>query len=102
MRGDQQMVTQSNPHFFTNWAKERLDEMDAAVTSLESKVAEVQADVRDKAEKILAELRKQRDDFRDTMKKQSPGRSVETPPLVVGQTPPLSEAGRRDYLAGFV
>jgi hypothetical protein len=71
MRGDKQMVTQSNPHFFINWAKERLDEMDAAVTSLEGKVAEVQADVRDKAEKILAELRKQRDDFRDTMKKQS-------------------------------
>jgi len=65
------MVTQSNPHFFINWAKERLDEMDAAVTSLEGKVAEVQADVRDKAKKILADLRKQRDDFRDTMKKQS-------------------------------
>ena len=64
-------MTQANPHFFINWAKERLDEMDAAVTSLEGKVAEVQADVRDKAEKVLAELRKQRDDFRDTMKKQS-------------------------------
>jgi hypothetical protein len=36
------MVTQSNIHFFTNWAKERLDEMDAAVTSLEGKAAEVQ------------------------------------------------------------
>jgi hypothetical protein len=71
MRGDKQMVTQSNPHYFINWAKERLDEMDAAVTSLEGKVAEVQADVRDKAEKILVELRKRRDDFRDTMKKQS-------------------------------
>jgi hypothetical protein len=71
IHGDEQMVTQSNPHFFTIWAKERLDEMDAAVTSLEGKVAEVQADVRDKAEKILADLRKQRDDFRDTMKKQS-------------------------------
>src|ERR1700756_2355345 len=69
--GDEQMVTQSNPHFFTIWAKERLDEMDAAVTSLEGKIAEVQADVRDKAKKILADLRKQRDDFRDTMKKQS-------------------------------
>jgi hypothetical protein len=65
------MATQSNPHFFTIWAKERLDEMDAAVTSLEGKIAEVQADVRDKAKKILADLRKQRDDFRDTMKKQS-------------------------------
>ncbi len=65
------MVTQSNIHFFTNWAKERLDEMDATVTSLEGKAAEVQADVRDKAKKLLADLRKQRDDFRDTMKTQS-------------------------------
>lgn len=48
------MVTQSNIHFFTNWAKERLDEMDATVTSLEGKAAEVQADVRDKAKKVLA------------------------------------------------
>jgi hypothetical protein len=45
--------------------------MDATVTSLEGKAAEVQADVRDKAKKVLADLRKQRDDFRDTMKKQS-------------------------------
>ncbi|MBR1205877.1 MULTISPECIES: hypothetical protein [unclassified Bradyrhizobium] len=65
------MVTQSNIHFFTIWAKERLDEMDATMTSLEGRAAEVQADVRDKAKKVLADLRKQRDDFRDTMKKQS-------------------------------
>ena len=65
------MATQSNIHFFTNWAKERLDEMDAAVTLLEGKVAEVQSDARDKANKVLADLRKQRDDFRDTIKKQS-------------------------------
>jgi hypothetical protein len=71
IHGDEQMVTQSNIHFFTNWAKERLDEMDATVTSLEGKAAEVQADIRDKAKKVLADLRKQRDDFRDTMKKQS-------------------------------
>jgi len=31
IHGDAQMVTQSNIHFFTNWAKERLDEMDATV-----------------------------------------------------------------------
>ena len=65
------MVTQSNIHFFAIWAKERLDEMDAALTSLEGKVGEVQADARDKANKALADLRKQRDDFRDTVKKQS-------------------------------
>ncbi|TGQ28827.1 hypothetical protein [Mesorhizobium sp. M00.F.Ca.ET.216.01.1.1] len=65
------MATQSNIHFFTNWAKERLDEMDAAVTSFEGKLAEVQSDVRDKANKVLADLRKQRDDFRDTITNQS-------------------------------
>ena len=65
------MPTQSNIHFYVNWAKERLDEMDAALTSLEGKVGGVQADVRDKANKFLTDLRKQRDAFRDTVKKQS-------------------------------
>src|SRR5947209_15737436 len=65
------MGTQSNIHFFTNWAKERLDEMDAALTSFEGKLAEVQSDARDKANKVLADLRKQRDDFRGTIRKQS-------------------------------
>src|SRR6478609_8626551 len=65
------MATQSDIHFFTNWAKERLDEMDAAVTSLEGTLAEVQSDARDKADKVLADLRKQRDGFQDTIKKQS-------------------------------
>jgi hypothetical protein len=33
-------------HFYLNWAKERLDEMDATLASLETKVSEVQADAR--------------------------------------------------------
>ena len=65
------MPTQNSIHFYVNWAKERLDEMDAALTSLEGKVGALQADVRDKANKVLAGLRKQRDDFRDTVKKHS-------------------------------
>jgi len=65
------MTTQSSIHFFVNWAKGRLDEMDATLTSLEGKVGGVQADARDKANKVLADLRKKRDDFRDTVKKQS-------------------------------
>ena len=65
------MTTQSNTHFFVNWAKGRLDEMDATLTSLEGKVGGVQADARDKANKVLADLRKKRDDFRDSVKKQS-------------------------------
>jgi hypothetical protein len=63
------MSTQGNIHFFANWAKERLDKMDATLTSLEGKVAEVQADARDKANKVLTELRKNRDAFRDAIKK---------------------------------
>ena len=65
------MSGQDNIHFFINWAKERLDEMDATLTSLEGKAAEVQADAREKAGKVLAELRKNRDSFRDAIKEQA-------------------------------
>jgi hypothetical protein len=71
IHGDEQMPTQSGIHFYVNWAKERLDEMDATLTSLEGKVGGVQADARDKANKALADLRKNRDGFRDTVKKQT-------------------------------
>ena len=63
------MSTQGNIHFFTNWAKERLDEMEATLTSLEGKAAEVQADARDKANKVLADLRRNSDAFSDAIKK---------------------------------
>ena len=65
------MVTQSNINFFTNWGKERLAEMEATVASLESRAAEVQSDLRERATKVLADLGRQRDEFRDTLKKQS-------------------------------
>jgi hypothetical protein len=65
------MPVQSSIHFYVNWAKERLDEMDATLISLESKVAEVQADVRDRADKALTIMRERRDDFRNIVKKQS-------------------------------
>ena len=65
------MQTQSNIHFYVNWAKERLDEMEAVLTSLESKVGDVQAEARDKAKKALADLGKSRDIFRDAVKKQA-------------------------------
>jgi len=31
------MPTQSSMHFYLNWAKERIDEMDAILASLEAK-----------------------------------------------------------------
>jgi hypothetical protein len=69
--GDGQMATQSNIHFYVNWAKERLDEMEAVLASLEGKAGEVQADARDRADKAITGLRKSRDIFRDTVKKQA-------------------------------
>jgi hypothetical protein len=65
------MPTQNSMHFYVNWAKERLDEMDAALTSLEGEIGRVQADARHIANNALADLRKSRDGFRDTVKKQA-------------------------------
>jgi hypothetical protein len=58
-------------HFYLNWAKERLDEMDAALASVESKAAELQAESRVRADQLVAELRRQRDAFRATVEKQT-------------------------------
>jgi hypothetical protein len=38
------MPTQTSIHFYVNWAKERFDEMEAVLTSLEGKAGEMQAD----------------------------------------------------------
>jgi len=65
------MPAPSNIHFYANWAKERIDEIDATLASLESKASEVQADARVKANQVLADLRKKRDAFQDTIKKQA-------------------------------
>ena len=65
------MPTQSNMHFYLNWAKERIDEMDALVASLEDKAKEVQAESRGKAERLIAELQKKRDEFQDAINKQA-------------------------------
>lgn len=65
------MPTHSSIHFFLSWAKERLDEMDAILASLESKAGEVQADSRVKANQLIASLQNQRDAFRGTVEKQA-------------------------------
>src|SRR5487761_2205361 len=66
-----QMATQSNIHFYVNWAKERLDEMEAVLASLEGKVGEVRPDARDRADHAITGLRKSRDIFRDIVRKQA-------------------------------
>ena len=65
------MATQSSIHFYLNWAKERIDEMDATLASLETKLGEVQADARVKANQVLADLGKKRDDFQSAVKRQA-------------------------------
>ena len=64
------MAEHSGFHYL-NWARERIDEMDAILTSLEGKAAGLQSDLRARADPALTELRKQRDQFRDTVKQQA-------------------------------
>jgi hypothetical protein len=65
------MPEQSSAHFYLNWTKERIDEMDAALASLEAKVGQVQADSKVKADQFIADLKKRRDEFKATAKKQA-------------------------------
>ncbi len=66
------MATQTcSAHFFLNWAKGRIDEMDATLASLESKADQIQAETRVKADQFITELKKKRDEFESTVKKQA-------------------------------
>jgi hypothetical protein len=65
------MPEQSRMHFYLNWAKERIDEMDAALASLEAKASQVQADSKVKATQLIADLQKHRDEFQALTKKQA-------------------------------
>ena len=63
--------SKSSVHFYLNWAKERIDEMDAVLASLEAKAGQVQDDSKVKANQFIAELKKQRDQFQAAVKKQA-------------------------------
>jgi hypothetical protein len=65
------MAEQSSVHFYLNWAKERIDEMDATLASLEAKASQVQADSKAKANQLIADLQKRRDEFQATVKKEA-------------------------------
>ena len=65
------MPAQSSMHFYFNWAKERIDEMDAVLASLEAKAGEVQAESRSKADLLIADLHTKRDEFQEVAKKQA-------------------------------
>jgi hypothetical protein len=47
------MTEQSSTHFYLNWTKERIDEMDAALASLEVKASQAKTDSKEKADEII-------------------------------------------------
>ncbi|MDH6260447.1 hypothetical protein [Bradyrhizobium sp. BR13661] len=64
------MSEQSSVHFYLNWAKERIDEMDAALASFEVKAGEAKAGSEVKASQIIDDLKKRRDEFQAQLKTQ--------------------------------
>lgn len=65
------MAEQSSVHYYLNWAKERIDEMDAALASFEVKASQAQAESKVKADQLVGELTKRRDEFKVIVKKQA-------------------------------
>ena len=57
------MAEQSSLHAYLNWTKQRIDEMDATLASLESKAGQLQADSKAKADQMIADMKKRRDEF---------------------------------------
>ena len=65
------MSEHSSMHIYLNWTKERLDEMDAALASLEAKASQQKADAKAKADQMIADLKKRRDEFQAKAKAQA-------------------------------
>jgi hypothetical protein len=65
------MSEQSSVHSHLNWAKERIDEMDAALASLEVKANQAKADSKVKGDQLIADLKKRRAEFQAALKTQA-------------------------------
>jgi hypothetical protein len=57
------MPEQSSMHSYLDWSKRRIDEMDATLASLEAKAGQVKADAKTKADQLITQLKKRRDEF---------------------------------------
>ena len=64
------MTEQSSMHAYLNWTKQRLDEMDATLASLEAKAGQSAADSKVKADQLIADLKRRRDEFLAMVKAQ--------------------------------
>ena len=61
----------SSVHLYLNWAKERIDEMNAVLASLEGRAVQVTAESQAKADELIADLHRKRNAFLENMKKRS-------------------------------
>ena len=57
------MAEQSSIHPYLNWTKQRIDEMDATLASLEAQAGKAKAESKVKADQLIADLTKRRDEF---------------------------------------
>ena len=65
------MQTPGSERCLLNWAKERTEEMDATLASLEGRLRQLKATVRADPTRFVAQLRAQRDAFRAAVAKQT-------------------------------
>jgi hypothetical protein len=65
------MPEQSSMHAYLNWTKQRIDEMDATLASLEARASQLRADSQAKANELIADMKKQRDEFQARAKVQT-------------------------------
>jgi len=65
------MPDQSSMHPYLSWAKQRIDEMDATLASLEARASESKADTKAKAGELIADMKKRRDEFQANVKAQA-------------------------------
>jgi hypothetical protein len=70
-RKEANMPEQSSMHFYLNWAKERIDEMDAALASFETKASHAKAESKTAADQLFVDLKKRRDEFQASLKTQA-------------------------------
>ena len=64
------MPEQSSVHAYLNWTKQRIDEMDVTLASLETKARQLKAESKVKADEVKADLKKRRDQFQATVNAQ--------------------------------
>ena len=64
------MTSENDTQFFSNWAKERLAEIEATLAALQSRVDTLQEEAKKQAEKTIADMRAQQQAFQQTIKEQ--------------------------------